>query len=145
MVTIHRENNRMLLDISKSIQDAQTGKMAEAQQEARMLAVSRRCPGARPPPRRKWKNGSRDWLNRRVPHAADPRGVRGFLKGPPHHLAPTHCVERWMRTYHIMQYEGDRTADVQYKLSPTDAPMWASSARHRVGTFSSMAAIFSGS
>ena len=116
MVTINRESNRMLLDISKSIQDAQTGKMAEAQQEAaNALAVVAQVRQAQAAAEYgKWKNWYRgDWLTGVYRTQQTLEAYAAFLKDPLNHLAPPIVWSGWEAYYHIMQYEGDRTADVQ--------------------------------
>jgi alpha-galactosidase len=37
----------------------------------------------------------------------------GFLKDPESHLPPPIVWNGWEAYYHIMQYEGDRSADVK--------------------------------
>ena len=116
MVTINRESNRMLLDIAKSIDDAQNGKMTEAQQEAAdalaAVALVRQAQAAAE--YGKWKNWYRgDWLTGVYRTQQVLEAYAAFLKDPMTHLAPPIVWNGWEAYYHIMQYEGDRTADVQ--------------------------------
>jgi len=116
MVTINRESNRMLLDIAKSIDAAQNGRMTEAQQEAAdaLAAVGevRRAQAAAE--YGQWKNWYRgDWLTGVYRTQQVLEAYAAFLKDPMTHLAPPIVWNGWEAYYHIMQYEGDRTADVK--------------------------------
>ncbi len=116
MVTINRESNRMLLDIAKSIDDAQNGKTAEAQQEAAdaLAAVAEVRQAQAAAEYGKWKNWYRgDWLTGVYRTQQVLEAYAAFLKDPMTHLAPPIVWNGWEAYYHIMQYEGDRTADVK--------------------------------
>ncbi|MGB9031734.1 MAG: glycosyl hydrolase 115 family protein [Acidobacteriaceae bacterium] len=116
MVTINRESNRMLLDIAKSVEDAQAGKMTEAQQEAAnalaAVALVRRAQAAAE--YGKWKNWYRgDWFTGVYRTQQTLEAYAAFLKDPLTHLPPPIVWSGWEAYYHIMHYEGDRTAEVQ--------------------------------
>jgi hypothetical protein len=116
MVTINRESNRMLLDIAKSIEDAQNGRMEEAQQEAAEALTSveevRKAQAAAE--YGKWKNWYRgDWLTGVYRTQQTLEAYAAFLKDPLTHLPPPIVWSGWEAYYHIMMYEGDRSADVQ--------------------------------
>ena len=116
MVTINRESNRMLEDISKSVEAAQNGRMAEAQQEAadalRAVGEVRAAQGAAE--YGKWKNWYRgDWLTGVYRTQQVLEDYAAFLKDPESHLPPPIVWNGWEAYYHIMQYEGDRTANVR--------------------------------
>jgi hypothetical protein len=116
MVTINRESNRMLLDIAKSVEDAQTGKLAEAQQEAAdaLAAVGLVRQAQAAAEYGKWKNWYRgDWLTGVYRTQQVLEAYAAFLKDPLTHLAPPIAWSGWEAYYHIMLYEGDRSADVQ--------------------------------
>jgi hypothetical protein len=116
MVTINRESNRMLLDIAKSVQAAQAGKLAEAQQEAAdaLAAVGQVRQTQTAAEYGKWKNWYRgDWLTGVYRTQQVLEAYAAFLKDPLTHLAPPIAWSGWEAYYHIMLYEGDRSADVQ--------------------------------
>jgi hypothetical protein len=116
MVTINRESNQMLLDISKSIVDAQKGDMPQAQQEAddALAAVKAVRAAQAAAEYGKWKNWYRgDWLTGVYRTQLVVEAYAAFLRDPLTHLAPPILWNGWEAYYHIMRYEGDRTADVQ--------------------------------
>jgi hypothetical protein len=116
MVTINRESNRMLLEIAKSIQDAEAARTAEAQQEAAdaLAAVAQVRQAQAAAEYGKWKNWYRgDWLTGVYRTQQTLEAYAAFLKDPLTHLAPPIVWSGWEAYYHIMQYEGDRSADVQ--------------------------------
>jgi Glycosyl hydrolase family 115 len=114
MVTIQRDSNRMLDDISKSIQDAQKGDMTAAQSEAAdaLTAVDEVRKAQAAAEYGKWKNWYRgDWLTGVYRTQQVLEDYVGFLKDPESHLPPPILWNGWEAYYHIMQYEGDRTAN----------------------------------
>jgi Ni/Co efflux regulator RcnB len=116
MVTIQRDSNRMLEDISKSIEDAQKGDMTGAQQEAAdaLTAVGEVRKAQAAAEYGKWKNWYRgDWLTGVYRTQQVLEDYAGFLKDPESHLPPPIVWNGWEAYYHIMQYEGDRSADVK--------------------------------
>jgi hypothetical protein len=116
MVTINRESNRMLLHISRSIQAAQNGRLAEAQQEAAeaLAAVAQVRQAQAAAEYGKWKNWYRgDWLTGVYRTQQTLEAYASFLKDPLTHLDPPILWSGWEAYYHIMMYEGDRSADVR--------------------------------
>ncbi len=116
MVTIQRDSNRMLDDISRSIQDAQKGDMTAAQSQAAdaLAAVGEVRKAQAAAEYGKWKNWYRgDWLTGVYRTQQVLEDYVGFLKDPESHLPPPILWNGWEAYYHIMQYEGDRTADVK--------------------------------
>lgn len=114
MVTINRESNRMLLEIAKSILDAQKGDTAQAQQEAaEALAAVQAVRAAQAAAEYgKWKNWYRgDWLTGVFRTQQVLENYAAFLRDPEAHLPPPILWNGWEAYYHIMRYEGDRTAD----------------------------------
>jgi hypothetical protein len=116
MVTINRESNRMLFDISKSILDAQKGNTAQAQQEAAdaLGAVGEVRKAQAAAEYGKWKDWYRgDWLTGVFRTQQVLTDYAAFLKDPEAHLPPPILWNGWEAYYHIMEYEGDRNADTQ--------------------------------
>lgn len=116
MVAINRQSNRMLLDIAESIRDAQAGKMTEAQQEAAdaLTAVGEVRQAQAAAEYGKWKNWYRgDWLTGVYRTQQTLQIYAAFLKDPLTHLPPPIHWNGWEAYYHIMQYEGNRSADVR--------------------------------
>jgi Ni/Co efflux regulator RcnB len=116
MITINRESNRMLLDISKSIQDAENGTMADAQQETAdaLTAVGQVRQAQAAAEYGKWKNWYRgDWLTGVYRTQQVLQDYAAYLKDPLTHLPPPVLWSGWEAYYHIMKYEGDRSADVR--------------------------------
>lgn len=116
MIAINRESNRMLLEVSKAIEDANKGDMAAAKKDA--AAASNALGEIRAAQAKaeygKWKNWYRgDWLTGvyRTQQVADAFGK--FLDDPLTHLPAPALWSGWEAYYHIMHYEGDRSADVK--------------------------------
>ena len=116
MVAINRQSNRMLEDIAKSVDDAEKGDAAAAQQEAAdaLTAVGEVRKAQTAAEYGKWKNWYRgDWLTGVYRTQQVLEDYAAFLKDPEAHLPPPILWSGWEAYYHIMQYEGDRTADTQ--------------------------------
>ncbi|MGA8532170.1 MAG: glycosyl hydrolase 115 family protein [Acidobacteriaceae bacterium] len=116
MVTINRESNRMLLEISKAILDSQKGDTAAAQRDAAeavaAVAAIRKAQAAAE--YGKWKNWYRgDWLDGVYRTQQVVEAYAALLEDPLTHLAPPILWNGWEGYYHIMHYEGDREADVR--------------------------------
>jgi Glycosyl hydrolase family 115 len=115
MIAINRESNETLLQISRAIEQAQAGKMAEARESAHkaLQALDSIQPAEAPAEYGMWKNWYRgDWLTgvyrtRQMVHT-----ILEFLSNPLTHLPPPVLWDGWEAYYHIMRYEGDRSADV---------------------------------
>jgi hypothetical protein len=115
MIAIHRESNRMLLEISKAIQEAQSGEMSQARRSA--TAALRTFDGIQQAETAaehgKWKNWYRgDWLTGIYRTREMVEIFSKFLTDPLTHLPPPAFWDGWEAYYHIMHYEGDRSADV---------------------------------
>jgi len=116
MITINRESNRMLLDVSRAIEAAKKGDMAAAKKEqaaaANALAAVRAAQAKAE--YGKWKNWYRgDGLTGvyRTEQVVEEFGK--YLDDPQVHLPPPVMWSEWDAYYHIMHYEGDRSADVK--------------------------------
>jgi len=116
MITINRESNRMLLDVSRAIEAAKKGDMAAAKKEqaaaANALAAVRAAQAKAE--YGKWKNWYRgDGLTGvyRTQQVVEEFGK--YLDDPQVHLPPPVMWSEWDAYYHIMHYEGDRSADVK--------------------------------
>jgi hypothetical protein len=116
MITINRESNRMLLLISKSIVDAEGGRLAQAQSEAAEAkhALEQVHQAQTAAEYGIWKNWYRgDWLTGVYRTQQTIEDYIGFLKDPLAPLSPPIEWNRWEAYYHIMHYEGNRSVDVQ--------------------------------
>ena len=116
MIAINRQSNRILLLISKAIQDADAGRKQQAQQEAHQALaafdeIERAEAGAE---YGKWKNWYRgDWLTGIYRTHQTIQTFANFLTDPETHMSPPILWDGWEAYYHIMHYEGDRSADVK--------------------------------
>ncbi|MGH9513006.1 MAG: glycosyl hydrolase 115 family protein [Terriglobales bacterium] len=115
MIAINRESNRILFLVSKAIQDAGKGKTMEAYEEAEQALkavdeIQRAEAGAE---YGKWKNWYRgDWLTG-VPRTREMLQIFAtFLENPLAPLPVPVLWDGWEAYYHIMHYEGDRSAEV---------------------------------
>lgn len=116
MITINRESNRMLLELAKSMKDANAGDKAKAETEAAasLAALDAVQKSMALGEYGKWKNWYRgDWLTGVYRTQQVLEDYAGFLKDPESHLPPPIVWNGWEAYYHIMQYEGDRSADVR--------------------------------
>ena len=115
MITINRESNRMLLELAKSMKDANAGDKAKAETEAAasLAALDAVQKSMALGEYGKWKNWYRgDWLTGVYRMQQVLEDYAGFLKDPESHLPPPIVWNGWEAYYHIMQYEGDRSVDV---------------------------------
>jgi len=116
MIAINRESNRMLLDVSRAIEAADKGDMAAAKKDqaaAESALAAVRAAQAKAE-YGKWKNWYRgDGLTGVyfTQQAADAFGK--YLDDPQTHLPAPVMWSEWDAYYHIMHYEGDRSADVK--------------------------------
>ena len=116
MITINRESNRALYLISQSIEDAQAGKTAEAHRKAELAIgaldeILKAQSAAEYGPWKNWYRG--DWLTGVYRTKQMTQIFANFLNDPLTHVAPPVIWESWEAYYHIMHYEGDRSADVK--------------------------------
>lgn len=115
MIAINRESNWMLFLISKAIQDAANGHKTQAHEEVGQALASfdqiQRAEEAAE--YGKWKNWYRgDWLTGIFRTRQLVQTFSIFLDDPETDIAPPVLWDGWEAYYHIMHYEGDRSADV---------------------------------
>ncbi len=116
MISINRESNHALYLISKAIEDAQNGKTTEAHSEAEqaLAALDDIQKAQSSAEYGKWKNWYRgDWLTGVYRTKQMTQIFANFLNDPLTHIAPPVIWDGWEAYYHIMHYEGDRSADVK--------------------------------
>jgi Glycosyl hydrolase family 115 len=116
MISINRESNRILLLVSKAIQDAKNGNRPEAHanldQALKAFDEIQRAETAAE--YGKWKQWYRgDWLTGIYRTRQIVALFCQFLDDPLTHIAPPLIWDGWEAYYHIMHYEGDRSADVK--------------------------------
>jgi hypothetical protein len=116
MIAINRQSNRILLLLSKAISDADAGKLSDARQESHEALqafdeIQRLESGAEYGKWRNWYRG--DWLTGIYRTRDLAQLFSNFLDDPFTHLAPPVIWDGWEAYYHIMHYEGDRSADVK--------------------------------
>jgi hypothetical protein len=116
MVAISRESNRILYLISKAIQDADNGRTEQAHSEAldALKAFDAIQKAEKDAEYGKWANWYRgDWLTG-IPRTRELTQIfANYLKDPLTPLPAPVLWDGWEAYYHIMQYEGDRSADVK--------------------------------
>jgi hypothetical protein len=116
MIAINRESNRMLFLLSKALQDAQNGDKSRAHAEVNqaIAALDEIQRSESQAEYGKWKNWYRgDWLAGIYRTKQMLEVFSKFLDDPNTHLAPPILWDGWEAYYHIMHYEGDRSADVK--------------------------------
>jgi hypothetical protein len=116
MIAINRESNRMLLEIAKAIQAAGQGNAAEARAATQraLNAVEEVEKAQASAEYGQWKNWYRgDWLTGVYRTHEMLNTFARFLDDPLTHLQPPVLADGWEAYYHIMHYEGDRSADVK--------------------------------
>jgi len=116
MIAINRESNRILFLVSKAIQDVESGKPSQAHEEVnRALKVFDEIQQVETAAEYgKWKGWYRgDWLTGIYRTRELVQLFSKFLDDPHTHVAPPVLWSYWEAYYHIMYYEGDRTADVK--------------------------------
>lgn len=116
MIAINRESNRILLLVSKAIRNAESGNTAKARMETNQalsaFAEIQRAESAAE--YGKWKQWYRgDWLTGVYRTRQIVQTFSKFLDDPEAQISPPVLWDGWEAYYHIMHYEGDRTADVQ--------------------------------
>ena len=116
MIAIQRHSNRMLFHIAKAIRDAENGDRPAAHNETSqaLAALDDLQQAETAAEYGKWKNWYRgDWLTGVYRTRQMIEIFSKFLDDPLTHLAPPLLWDGWEAYYHIMHYEGDRSADVQ--------------------------------
>ncbi len=116
MIAINRQSNRILMLVSRAIQEAEKGDGAQAHKDIDEALSSfdeiQRAEAAAE--FGKWKNWYRgDWLTGIYRTRELVTVFSKFLDDPETHLPPPVLWDGWEAYYHIMHYEGDRSADVQ--------------------------------
>ncbi|HTW57683.1 MAG TPA: glycosyl hydrolase 115 family protein [Terriglobales bacterium] len=116
MISINRESNRILLLVAKAIQEAKSGNTAQAHtdvdQALRAFDEIQRAENSAE--YGKWKNWYRgDWLTGIYRTRQIVQVFSKFLNDPLTHISPPLIWDGWEAYYHIMHYEGDRSADVK--------------------------------
>jgi hypothetical protein len=116
MVAINRESNRMLLDVARSMQAYEAGDTSKAQSEAsaalRALDAVRSSMNAAE--YGKWKNWYRgDWLTGVDRTRELMQAWADHLRDPMAKLPAPAAWTGWEAYFHIMEYEGDRSVEVQ--------------------------------
>jgi hypothetical protein len=115
MITINRESNRALGLVAQANEDDENGKPAQAQME---VAEALRSLGAVEESMHKaeygqWKNWYRgDWLTGVYRTRELVQSYADHLKDPLAKLPPPVGWSGWEAYFHIMEYEGDRSVDV---------------------------------
>ncbi len=115
MIAINRESNRMLWLVARALRDAQNQQTAAAHQDINQALkaleeIQRQQAAAEYD---KWKNWYRgDWLTGVYRTRELVQILEKFLDDPETRLAPPLLWDGWEAYYHIMHYEGDRSADV---------------------------------
>jgi hypothetical protein len=116
MIAINRESNRMLFHLANAIDAAEAGKKLQAREHAAqaLTALNEIERAEAAAEYGKWKHWYRgDWLTGvHRTHELVQVFVK-FLDDPQTHIAPPVVWDGWEAYYHIMHYEGDRSADVK--------------------------------
>ncbi|HKW18241.1 MAG TPA: glycosyl hydrolase 115 family protein [Terriglobales bacterium] len=116
MIAINRDSNRALLFLAKAIEDAENGKKAAAHEDVNyaLAALDTIQKAETAAEYGKWKNWYRgDWLTGVYRTRELVQVFAKFLDDPETHIAPPIFWDGWEAYYHIMHYEGDRSADVK--------------------------------
>jgi hypothetical protein len=116
MIVINRESNRILSLAAEAVQAAGKGDTARAreatQQALRSFEEIDNAEAAAE--YGKWKNWYRgDWLTGIGRTREVVQGFLNYLNDPLSPMTPPIFWTGWEAYYHIMHYEGDRTADVK--------------------------------
>ncbi len=116
MITINREGNRMLMDVARALQDDAAGHKAQAEAETaealRALDTTEQAMAAAE--YGKWKNWYRgDWLDGVAYTRRIVQDYANHLRNPLAQLPAPMEWSGWDAYFHIMEYEGNRSADVQ--------------------------------
>jgi Ni/Co efflux regulator RcnB len=116
MITINRQSNRMLLDLARSIQDEHAGAHAKAQSQAAaaLQALEQVRAAMTAAEYGQWKHWYRgDWLTGVYRTHELVQDWANHLKDPMAKLPAPAQWSGWEAYFHIMEYEDDRSADVQ--------------------------------
>lgn len=116
MIAINRESNRVLFLLSKAIEDDESGRKFQAHEEAQeaIAALDEIHRAEVASEYGKWKNWYRgDWLTGVYRTRELIQVFLKFLDDPQAHIAAPVLWDGWEAYYHIMHYEGTRSADVK--------------------------------
>jgi hypothetical protein len=116
MIAINRESNRMLLELARSMKDDHAGQTAKAEAEAAqaLRAVDAVKLSMSAAEYGKWKDWYRgDWLTGVYRTRELVEAYAAHLKDPLGKLPAPALWTGWEGYFHIMEYEGDRSAEVQ--------------------------------
>jgi hypothetical protein len=116
MITINRESNRSLLLVAKALQHDEAGQTAQARAEITeaLRALDAVQESMKKAEYGKWKNWYRgDWLTGVYRTRELAQSYADHLQDPMAKLPAPALWSGWEAYFHIMEYEGDRTVDVQ--------------------------------
>ena len=116
MITINRQSNRMLLEVAQSIKDKNAGDDVKAQAEAgqALQALDSVLASMHAAEYGKWKNWYRgDWLTGVYRTRELVQAYSDHLKNSMAKLPAPVSWSGWEAYFHIMQYEDDRSVNVQ--------------------------------
>ena len=115
MIVLNREGNRMLLNVARAMQDSDAGRLQKAESETAQAlqaldAMQRSMAAAE---YGKWENWYRgDWLTGVYRTRQLVQDYANHLQNPLARLPAPMAWTGWEAYFHIMEYEGDRSADV---------------------------------
>jgi hypothetical protein len=116
MIAINRESNRMLMNVAQSMKDENAGNTAKAQAEAdeALKSLDAVLASMHAAEYGKWKNWYRgDWLTGVYRTRELVQAYSDHLKNPMAKLPAPVSWSGWEAYFHIMQYEDDRSVDMQ--------------------------------
>jgi hypothetical protein len=116
MITINRESNRTLLEVARSLQDYEAGNSVKAKAEASkaLQALDTIQKAMAAAEYGKWKNWYRgDWLTGVYRTRELVQNYASHLADPMAKLPAPAAWSGWEAYFHIMEYEDDRSVDVQ--------------------------------
>lgn len=116
MIAINRESNRMLLNVAQSLEDYDSGNLPKAKAEAatamQALDIVQKSMAAAE--YGKWKNWYRgDWLTGVYRTKELVQDYVNHLADPMAKLPAPAAWSGWEAYFHIMEYEDDRSVDIQ--------------------------------
>ena len=115
MISIGRESNRILFLVAQAVQDAENGKTEDslAKADQALAAFDEIFKNEKASEYGKWKNWYRgDWLTG-IPRTRELlQNFEKHLADPLSPMPPPIIWTNWEAYYHIMHYEGARSADV---------------------------------
>ncbi len=115
MITINRESNHMLFEVASALKDANAGDTAKAETEtaAALQSLDAIQAAMHAAEYGKWKNWYRgDWLTGVYRTKELVQDYANHLKDPMAKLPAPATWSGWEAYFHIMEYEDDKSADV---------------------------------